>query len=239
MEITNDGDVRLLVTGNIRIPVRGSIYDVIEDVKKLSPEAHAAVIRGEGLEVPPGLEEKALLYAAMSFVQNAWYAATSPDGVVPVGVLEGHTARLADFEKKAARARAHPLAIGDKKAPTEVKFRPVTASTARISGRRYQAALGGDAAAGAALRGQRKAIYDAVVALTGSGQAVEFEAVLAGVKERGLTLKGGDGGRGAVAYHLKELVTAKLVLLSPAQAEIPGTPEPVVDIKPDSVEATP
>jgi hypothetical protein len=237
MEITNDGDVRLLVTGNIRIPVRGSIYDVIEDVKKLSPEAHTAIIQGEGLEVPPGLENKVLLYAAMSFVQNAWYATTSSDGVIPAGVLEGHTARLADFEKKVARARAHPPAAGDKKAPTEVKFRPITAMTARISGRRYRAAPDGDAAAGAALKGQRKVVYDAVVALTGS-ETVAFEEVLAGVKERGLALKGGDGGRGAVAYHLKELVTAKLVLLSPAQAEIPGTPEPVADIKPDPVETT-
>jgi len=233
MQIASDGAVKLLVAGDVKIPVRGSIYDTIEDVKKLGPEKHEAIIRNEGFEVPPGVEEKVLLYTAMSFVQNAWYAATSPDGTVPAGVEEGHRARLADFEKRAARAKTHPPAPA--KTPADVKFKPVTASTARISGRRYQASPNGDATAGAALKGQRKAIYDAVVALTGQGQAAEFEAVLAGVKERGLVLKGTDGGRGAVAYHLKELVAANLVLLSPAQAEIPGTPEPAADVEPDSV----
>lgn len=233
MTIEQNGDVKLMVFGTVKIPVRASIYDIIEEVKKLTQEQQNEIISSEGLEVTPGIEDRIILHTAMSFVQNAWFITTT--GQLSEAVRLGHEGRIEAYNRLVVKAKAAPApkvkvpkAPKAPKAPKEPKAANAggnaAPSTARISGRLYTINPNGDGAIAATFSGFRKSIHETLV-LAGPEAKLTFEQVLEQTKGRGVIFKGADGGKNQTAYQLKELVAMNIATLSsPVEETVPTQP---------------
>jgi len=127
MEIITNVDKRYFAYagGTVIVPLSEMVVDIVENVQSLDREQHALIVADAGIEVPPGVAERELLFLAMSLVQNAWYKETQ--GAVSEHVLHGHSERLSKFAAAVEEARRRPLVVippaGEKpvKAPKEPK----------------------------------------------------------------------------------------------------------------------
>jgi hypothetical protein len=219
MEIVTQDEVKSLQVGpGITILVKPMVLDVVEDVKLLTPDQHTLIIQDGKIEVPSGMEDRDLLYLALSFAQNAWYAATQGD--VPQGVLDGHEARLTKFAKAAERARKNPPIAANTtskepkaaKAPKEPKT-PKEPKAAKVAvaktQRNYAVNPAGDVTIVGNLTGFRKSFYDAIRA---AGKSLTRDEVLAATVAAGAQFKTDGAAQSQVNYQLKELVSSNLVL---------------------------
>jgi len=215
MEITKDGEQKFITVGDIKIPIREMLLDIIEDVKKLTRDQWELIIRDGGVEVPAGMEDRDLLHLAMSFAQNAWY--TETQGEVSQGIKDGHAARLEKFAKLAAAVKARPPQIvvpKEPKAPKEPKPpkepkapKAVVAKTVTV----FSLNPTGDAVIASNLTGFRKSFY-ATLQAAGAEAKLTRDEVLAQTIADGAQFKTDGAAQSQVNYQLKELVGCNLVV---------------------------
>lgn len=124
MKIIQIDNQKFAAFGDIHLPLRELLLNIIDDVEALTRDQWVSIIRDGGVEVPEGMEAQDLQHLAMSFAQNAWYQGVQ--GRITKNILDKHAGRLERFQKLAAVVvKARPPQIVVPRKPRVAKKKPV------------------------------------------------------------------------------------------------------------------